>query len=83
MDAEAVPATTPSAPSPAQMSVPDLAKAINERMSAMLTSFRMSVQRAIEIGDTHRCGPFLPTNNREQRRVATSPNVMFRLHNRR
>jgi hypothetical protein len=51
MDAKALPATTPSAPSPAQMSVPDLAKAINERMSVMLTSFRMSVQRAIEIGE--------------------------------
>jgi hypothetical protein len=33
------------------MSVPDLAKAINERLSSMLTSFRMSVQRAIEIGE--------------------------------
>src|SRR5262249_13527149 len=41
----------PTAPTPSQMSVPDLAKAINERMSAMLTSFRMSVQRAIEIGE--------------------------------
>ena len=51
MDAKALPATTPPAQSPAQMSVPDLAKAINERMSAMLTSFRMSVQRAIEIGE--------------------------------
>ena len=34
-----------------EMKVPELAKAINERMSAMLTSFRMSVQRAIEIGE--------------------------------
>jgi hypothetical protein len=52
MDAKALPTTTPpSAPSPSTLSIPDLAKAINERMSAMLTSFRMSVQRAIEIGE--------------------------------
>jgi hypothetical protein len=53
MDAKApptqLPATTSSAPS--TLSIPDLAKAINERMSAMLTSFRMSVARAIEIGE--------------------------------
>jgi hypothetical protein len=51
MDVKA-PSTQLAAPTlPAQMSVPDLAKAINDRMSAMLTSFRMSVQRAIEIGE--------------------------------
>jgi hypothetical protein len=35
----------------AEMKVPDIAKAINERMSAMISSFRTSVQRAIEIGE--------------------------------
>jgi hypothetical protein len=34
-----------------EMKVPDIAKAINERMSAMISSFRTSVQRAIEIGE--------------------------------
>jgi hypothetical protein len=33
------------------MKPPELARAINERLSAMLTSFRMSVQRAMEIGE--------------------------------
>ena len=48
---KAPPASNLPATTPAQLSVPDLARAINDRMSAMLISFRTSVQRAIEIGE--------------------------------
>ena len=53
MDIKAPPATTPVivAPAPADMSVPDLAKAINEKYSQIVSSLRTSFIRAVEIGD--------------------------------
>src|SRR5215469_5791314 len=51
MDVKAPPTQLPAAPAPSTLSIPVLAKAINERMSAMLTSVRTSVQRAMEIGE--------------------------------
>jgi hypothetical protein len=47
-----LPATTsPSAPAPADMTIPDLAKAINDRLSAIAANTRNTLQRSIEIGD--------------------------------
>jgi len=46
-----LPATTPVAPAPADMTVPDLAKAINDRLSAIAANTRNTLQRSIEIGD--------------------------------
>jgi hypothetical protein len=41
----------PAAPAPADMTVPDLAKAINDRLSAIAINTRNTLQRSIEIGD--------------------------------
>src|SRR6516225_11751853 len=55
MDAKALPTTTPPAVAapvaPADMSVPDLAKAINEKYSQIVSSLRTTFIRAVEIGE--------------------------------
>jgi hypothetical protein len=54
MDIKAPPTQLPApsaAPAPADMSVPDLARAINEKVAQMAISARTSLARAIEIGE--------------------------------
>jgi hypothetical protein len=49
MDAKALPTTTP--PTPAQMRPADFARAINDKLSQMVSAARTSFTRAIEIGE--------------------------------
>ena len=51
MDVKAPPATTLPATAPAQMRPAELARAINNKLSAMVASARTTLQRAIEIGE--------------------------------
>jgi Protein of unknown function (DUF3102) len=50
MDAKAPPSPTQSA-APATLSIPDLAKLINDKVAQMVSAARTSFTRAIEVGE--------------------------------